>query len=1737
MIFKKRDIGKRKRNGDVYISNTTSVVSSGSNYIPVIDGFLPAEQIDEDHYSVSHFVNFLNPQDGNNILEITENGIKVHGNIVATQEVSAYGESDGDSPFISSIEVIDNLNSLSTEAALSANQGRILKNLIDNLEVDVDLSSYYTKDEIGQLFQPVGDYLTEHQSLTDYLKKSVADGLYQPIGNYLTSHQSLDDYYTKDDCDGKFLTSHQSLADYIKTSEAESKFVTALGTSGNNLTWTKNGTTNNITVPYATTANSANSATSASKLTTSRKIWGQSFDGSADVSGAMTGVTNINSMLEFTSDGIKVKGKIVAEGEVSAYGDGGSGSSGGSGTIVDILTKWTDYTTSIKDTYALSAGLGYSLYQSISTLTNNFANYYTKTEADGKFQPIGNYLTSHQSLADYYTKTEADGKFLTSHQSLNDYYTKKESDDRFQPIGNYLTQHQSLADYLKSADADAKFVTALSTNGNYLTWTKNGTTNNITVPYATYATNATNATTATSATNATQLSNARNIWGQPFNGSADVSGAMTGVTNINDMIELTTTGIKVKGKIVAEGEISAYGDGGAGSSASGGGISDLLTSWNNYTTAMKDTYALSAGLGYSLYTSVNALSSNFSNYYTKTESDARFQPKGNYLTSHQSLANYVTLDGAQTITGIKTLGNRVGDVNGSDVNRLAITPYGHTGGPWYINSYDTASTAYLRIKYGSTTPFSFSHGGAFTANSIVKQGGTSTQFLKADGSVDSNSYALNSTLANYLAKSGGSMTNTNVVTNMNADLLDGYHYNRFVPKSIYNPSKGVLVTTNVSKPACKMLIFRIIGHTYSTSNPPIDTLVQIYPYQGNTFTNGYSMLNNGYKLPYVKVFYADDVVKMWIPYISQYNSFDVYCYDSMGGSDTNLVYSLTDSADVSSSGTASLQINPINSAFTTDNVASATKLNDNTTYTAYGNTFFNNGVPTSIPITAVPQMRYINFTGIDNKSVVGYIGRGASALDNLYLISYTSKVILGGNSGSSDVVVDTTHKVGIGVASPTYKLEVDGDASIKTRLGFADVDREIGFNQSRFCFGNKNQQTAMGVNVGSLLVSNVWADYTKVPTNGIYSKGEIKSDNEITATRYWVSSGKDAKIIINNTDAENYWSYISFRQNGTEYGKLGTVGTTSLTWNANTIWHAGNDGSGSGLDADLLDGLHYTNYLPSSSLRDYTNGTLIETDIVFKQYLPFYVEISGNGYQQGVINSKFIGYYYQTSMTYCWSTHLGTKSIDGMVVMNYGGKLAFWFPSQGYWHGYRVWVSSVSASESQHNHVTALSNVAKPSNSYEYSFDSANKYVNAFTSSNVASATKLQNSRTLWGQSFDGTANVSGNMSNVGSITFSENTDYKLNIYKDRLCFGSSVARDMNVGSLLISSAWADYTKVPTNGLYVKGHIKAGTDTDSYALNTASFICDSWIRSKGSTGWYNETYGGGWYMLDSTWIRNYNNKSLYMNTGTIRTDGQLQVGSGGAKFLVNSSGNVGINTTSPTCKLHVKGDVLLEDGDVTIGDGQWLILDNSRSSTTKIDYIRTGASLMFGNNSAPPTNEYNPLTHAKTTSGYYWGLQAYNNTFGLYISRSANKCENSTVWDCATGDIKHTGNLAVTGEVTAYFSSDKRLKENVESITNATDILNKLNPVTFNWNDKAKELNHSKDNRKNFGLIAQEVEEVIPSLVHEVYGEYKSLDYEQLISILIKSNQELSSKLEEEKKRNDRLEERITKIEKLLNNG
>ena len=184
----------------------------------------------------------------------------------------------------------------------------------------------------------------------------------------------------------------------------------------------------------------------------------------------------------------------------------------------------------------------------------------------------------------------------------------------------------------------------------------------------------------------------------------------------------------------------------------------------------------------------------------------------------------------------------------------------------------------------------------------------------------------------------------------------------------------------------------------------------------------------------------------------------------------------------------------------------------------------------------------------------------------------------------------------------------------------------------------------------------------------------------------------------------------------------------------------------------------------------------------------------------------------------------------------------------------------------------------------------------------------------------------------------------------------------------------------------------------------------NWFRSTGSTGWYSQTYGGGWYMTDSTWIRTYGSKSVYQNTGQIRTDG----------YLV-TNGGITVGATSPnnnTYKSHVTGNSW-SSGYIRAGAGFYhnsvnsnsyvLLAGGSYKSLADFAKGNAGASnrgVYVTNGTVTAMTYYLNATVNSGASGklaYYSGTNSiddYTNTIGssstpIYINNGIPKAANS----------------------------------------------------------------------------------------------------------------------------------------------
>jgi len=97
--------------------------------------------------------------------------------------------------------------------------------------------------------------------------------------------------------------------------------------------------------------------------------------------------------------------------------------------------------------------------------------------------------------------------------------------------------------------------------------------------------------------------------------------------------------------------------------------------------------------------------------------------------------------------------------------------------------------------------------------------------------------------------------------------------------------------------------------------------------------------------------------------------------------------------------------------------------------------------------------------------------------------------------------------------------------------------------------------------------------------------------------------------------------------------------------------------------------------------------------------------------------------------------------------------------------------------------------------------------------------------------------------------------------------------------------------------------------------------------------------------------------------------------------------------------------------------------------------------------------------------------------------------------------------IQVTGIVTATdfnSTSDINLKENIHTVQNALDVVNNLRGVSFNWKESG---------RSSYGVIAQELQKVLPELVHG--DNPKTVNYNGIIGVLIEAVKELKKEIEE----------------------
>jgi hypothetical protein len=226
---------------------------------------------------------------------------------------------------------------------------------------------------------------------------------------------------------------------------------------------------------------------------------------------------------------------------------------------------------------------------------------------------------------------------------------------------------------------------------------------------------------------------------------------------------------------------------------------------------------------------------------------------------------------------------------------------------------------------------------------------------------------------------------------------------------------------------------------------------------------------------------------------------------------------------------------------------------------------------------------------------------------------------------------------------------------------------------------------------------------------------------------------------------------------------------------------------------------------------------------------------------------------------------------------------------------------------------------------------------------------------------------------------------------------------------------------------------------------------------------------------------------------------------------IHTLSNVGVGTTNPTSALTIQGDANISG--VTTSSGGFvgnLIGDVTGTATTSTNSNNTNIT----NDTSSSSTHY--PTFVSNVSGYRpQKVTSSRLTFvpstGTLGITSINCSGTITVGTLIASSVNYNGNVSITGDLDVLgdisSSSDINLKENIKTVENSLNTIEQLRGVSFDW---------KKTGRSSYGVIAQELEEILPELVKT--GEVKSVNYNGLIGVLIEAVKELSEEVKELKK-------------------
>ena len=586
----------------------------------------------------------------------------------------------------------------------------------------------------------------------------------------------------------------------------------------------------------------------------------------------------------------------------------------------------------------------------------------------------------------------------------------------------------------------------------------------------------------------------------------------------------------------------------------------------------------------------------------------------------------------------------------------------------------------------------------------------------------------------------------------------------------------------------------------------------------------------------------------------------------------------------------------------------------------------------------------------------------------------------------------------------------DGTGTIKTMLAANGTDAQNVINGNTIWHaGNDGSGSGLdadkldGLHASSFLRSDASDSFTGTLTGGaLHAGGEITSSS--------------AKLQVNG-----------FQRTGTIYLHEGTsavagnnwpLETTSggeLRWNTNKLWHAGNDGSGSGLDADTVDGVEASGFG-----RFYNNAVLNSSTTTAN--LISELQNDYGAFNNNYVTLKCSWSYANNSDLVTGHSTIGTIELAGCLVEAWGGTY-------------------------KHIRITRPTTGTGGSTICVYN-DQGSSYSPAW--------------REIWTSESDG----------AGSGLDADTVD---GIDSSRIIFGqnSTGTTRTNPSQTLKSGFYDEYqTNTPTSTWYSYINIRHDNTGNNYGHQIAGSFYDLNLWNRNIN---NNSFG--------SWTKSWSSANDGSGSGL---DADLLDGVQGGSYLRSDA------TDYVNGVLYLRADIRNEDAyrDHSCM-GHYNSYKTNQIWSMGSSYRSHASGTNFGNLYGAAYKHTNNSTGGTMASGHQFVW-----------------CQNGTGY-AALGT-----NIWTSGNVTAY--SDIRVKKNIERIPNALDKVCRLNGYTFERTDvKFDNEGEPTVPVKQTGVIAQEVLEVLPEAVTGDEENHYSVAYGNMVGLLIESIKELKAEVDD----------------------